>query len=97
MSADGHARSRMIGKYRDLISDFAAGRLPAQNFESAYLQLFKTDIEQVSGRDFTVLEKLFFSIDDYVAHPDLRRQVGGLSEDQLRDRAREAYTALYVD
>jgi hypothetical protein len=85
----------MVAKYRDLISDFVSGRLPAQSFESRYLQLFKTDIDQVPGNEFDVLEELFFAVDDYVADPELREKAGGLNDDELRTRADEAYLLLY--
>jgi hypothetical protein len=41
MSSDNTATERMAAKYRDLIADFVGGRVSAQNFESAYLQVFK--------------------------------------------------------
>jgi hypothetical protein len=50
MSSDNTATERMVTKYRDLIADFVGGRVSAQNFESAYLQVFKTDKDQVPSR-----------------------------------------------
>jgi hypothetical protein len=85
----------MVAKYRDLISDFVSGRLPAHSFESRYLQVFKTDTDQVPGNEFDVLEELFFAVDDYVADPELREKAGGLNDDELRTRADEAYLLLY--
>ncbi|WP_428342354.1 colicin immunity domain-containing protein [Mycobacterium sp.] len=95
MSLDSTATARMVAKYRDLISDFTSNRLSAQSFESRYLQIFKTDTDQVPSNEFDLLEKLFFAVDDYVADPELREKVGGLDDDQLRDRAEEAYSQLY--
>jgi hypothetical protein len=43
-----------------------------------------------------VLEKLFFAIDDYVADPEVREKVGGLSDNELRVRAKEAHAQLYA-
>jgi hypothetical protein len=94
-SGDNTATERMVAKYRDLIANFVGGGMSAQNFESAYLQVFKTDRDQVPGREFDVLEKLFFAIDDYVADPALREKVGGLNDDELRARVEETYTLLY--
>jgi hypothetical protein len=85
----------MVDKYRDLISDFVGDRLSAQDFESKYLQIFKTDADQVPSQEFNVLEQLFFAIDDYVADPELRAKVGGLDERDLRDHAAAAYSRLY--
>ena len=95
MSSDNKTTERMVAKYRDLIADFVGGRMSAQNFESAYLQVFKTDKDQVPGREFDVLEKLFFAIDDYIADPELRDTVGGLNDDELRACAEETYSLLY--
>ena len=94
-SGDNTATERMVAKYRDLIADFVGGRVSAPNFESAYLQVFKTDKDQVPSREFDVLEKLFFAIDDYIADPELREKVGGLSDGELRARAEETYSLLY--
>jgi hypothetical protein len=86
----------MVAKYRDLISDFIGGQLSADNFESMYLKVFKADEDQVPSPEFDVLEKLFFAIDDYVAGHELRERIGGLSEDELRARAKEAHAQLYA-
>lgn len=56
MSSDGVGEGGKIGKYRDLISDFVNGRLPAQSFESQYLQAFKNDRDRAPRREFQVLE-----------------------------------------
>ena len=95
MSWENTATERMAAKYRDLIADFVSGRVSAQNFESAYLQVFKNDKDQVPSREFDVLEKLFFGIDDYIADPELRKKVGGLDDGELRSRAEETYSLLY--
>jgi hypothetical protein len=95
MSSNSTATARMTAKYRDLISDFIDGQLSADNFESMYLKVFKADEDQVPSPEFDVLEKLFFAIDDYVADPELRARVGGLSDDELRARAKEVHAQLY--
>ena len=96
MSSNSTATARMTAKYRDLISDFIGGRLSADNFESMYLKVFKADEDQVPSPEFSVLEKLFFATDDYVADPELREKVGGLSDNELRARAKEAHAQLYA-
>ncbi|SPM37733.1 hypothetical protein MRAB57_5582 [Mycobacterium rhizamassiliense] len=85
----------MTEKYKDLISRFINRRISAEEFESAYLVLFKNDNDQVSGTEFNTLEKLFFAIDDYVADPKLRKAVHGLDGEQLRASARDTYQMLY--
>lgn len=85
---------RMDKKYRDLIFRFVGHGISADEFEPAYLKLFKHDRDQLSGAEFNTLEKLFFAVDDYVADPRLRQAVDGLDEEQLRDRARDTYRML---
>jgi Bacterial self-protective colicin-like immunity len=96
-TSDNSATERMIAKYRDLIADFAGGRISTQDFESAYLQVFKTDKDHFAGHEFNVLEALFFAVDDYVADPELRQKVGGLNDEELRSRAEATYSQLYGD
>jgi self-protective colicin-like immunity protein len=95
MSFDNTTTERMVAKYKDLISKFVNRQVSAQNFESAYLMVFKTDKDQVPSSEFDVLEKLFFAVDDYVADPELRKKVGGLNDEELRAYADEAYSKLY--
>lgn len=95
MSSDSAASERMCAKYRQLISRFVDRKMSAEEFEAAYLPLFKHDHDQVPGAEFNVLEELFFAVDDYVADPELRKAVHGLDDEQLRARAREAYQRLY--
>ncbi|HEY0226016.1 MAG TPA: colicin immunity domain-containing protein [Mycobacterium sp.] len=95
MSADKATVERMTGKYRDLIFKFVNRQISAEEFESAYLRLFKHDKDQVSGPEFNTLEKLFFAVDDYVADARLRQAVRGLDEEQLRDYAHNTYRSLY--
>ena len=90
------ATERMCGKYKDLILNFINQTISAEEFESAYLALFKHDSDQVLGPEFNILENLFFAIDDFVADPELRATVHGLDEEGLRKHAREAYERLYL-
>ncbi|MCV6983994.1 hypothetical protein H7H78_00540 [Mycobacterium shinjukuense] len=85
----------MTAKYRELISSFINREISAQHFESSYLALFKHGKDQFPGPEFNVLEGLFFDVDDYVADPELRRDVHGLDDEELRACAREAYRKLY--
>jgi hypothetical protein len=85
----------MTARYRGLISDFVDQRISADEFETAYLSLFKTDTTQVRSTEFEVLDGLFADVDDYVGDPELRSRAGGLDGDQLRSRAREVYLKLY--
>jgi hypothetical protein len=94
-ASDEPAATRMVARYKALISDFICGRVSAPDFESKYLQLFKTDTSKAADIEFNVLENLFFAIDDYVADPELRERVCGLDDDELRASAEDAYSRLY--
>jgi Bacterial self-protective colicin-like immunity len=87
--------SRMLEKYRDLIRRFVIGEISADEFETDYLARFKDDPNQVIGEEFDILDELFADVDDYVSDPTLRESTGGISGEELRARARDAYTRLF--
>ena len=96
MSADKATVSRMTGKYRDLIFKFVDRQISAEEFESAYLRLFKHDKDQVFGPKFNTLEKLFFAVEMIMLQtPHYVKLFGGLDEEQLRDCARNTYHKIY--
>jgi hypothetical protein len=95
MSSDNAAGAAMADRYRELISRFINRRISAQEFESAYLRLFKSDKNKVGGAKFNALDRLFADVDDYTADPELRKRAGGLDDEELRTCAREAYRKLY--
>lgn len=86
---------KMLDGYEPIIRQFVDGQLSAQNFESAFLTHFTNDRHQVIGEEFDVLDGLFADVDEYVSEPELRETVGGIDADELRARARSAYTRLY--
>lgn len=87
--------SHMLAVYEPLIREFVSGALTADQFESAYLSVFKQDHSQIPGPEFEILDGLFADVDDYVADADLRARAGGLDGEQLRERARAVYERLY--
>ena len=87
--------SRMLINYRDLIRRFVIGDTSADEFETDYLARFKDDPNQVTGEEFDILDELFADVDDYVSDPTLRQSTGGISGEELRARARDAYTRLF--
>jgi hypothetical protein len=87
--------SRMLETYRDLIRRFVIGDISADEFETDYLARFKDDPNQVIGEEFDILDELFADVDDYVSDPTLRESTGGISGEELRTRAREAYARLF--
>jgi hypothetical protein len=87
--------SRMLENYRDLIRRFVIGDISADEFERDYLARFKDDPNQVIGEQFDILDELFADVDDYVSDPTLRESTGGISGEELRARARDAYARLF--
>jgi hypothetical protein len=41
------------------------------------------------------MDGLFADVDDYVSDPTLRESTGGISGEELRSRARDAYARLF--
>jgi hypothetical protein len=103
MSYDGGSAARKSTKYRELISSFCNGQISAQEFQSSYLKMFKNDQDYSLNEDeFDILETLFTDADAYSADPEYREYVHtkypefpALDDEELRDRAREAYQKLY--
>ena len=95
MSGGDVSVSRMLETYRDLIRRFVIGDISADEFETDYLTRFKDDPNQVIGEEFDILDELFADVDDYVSDPTLRESTGGISGEELRARARDAYTRLF--
>lgn len=77
-----------------MIGRFVTGTSTAQEFEREYLIAFKNDVDRWPESQFAQLDSLFADVDDYVADPALRAEVGGLDDDQLRDRARAVYESV---
>jgi len=93
-------------KYQSLISQFINGQISASEFQSSYLQAFKTSEDMLGQDEFDILQYLFTSADGYVADPESRRQLlaerpelrkygQGLDDEELRTDAREAYRQLF--
>lgn len=85
----------MLRQYRELIEAFVQEKISADDFETDYIRTFTNDKCQVPGSEFTVLEKLFFDVDDYVSDPELRDSPEDLSGEQLRERAAATYSKLF--
>lgn len=95
MTDDRTRIAKMLDNYRGLLRQFASGEIPAEAFESAYLARFKNDQDQVGGDEFDVLDELFGDVDDYCEDDRLRNETGGISGEELRNRARTAYSRLF--
>jgi hypothetical protein len=95
MSEADASVSRMLENYRDLIRRFVSGEISADEFETDYMTRFKGDRNQGVGKEFDILDELFADVDDYVSDPTLRESTGGISGEELRARARDAYARLF--
>lgn len=102
----GLPASEKAKKYQSLISRFINGQISAAEFQTTYLQAFKTSEDMLGQDEFDILEYLFTSADGYVADPESRRQLlaetpelrkygQGLDDDELRAYARDAYRQLF--
>lgn len=83
-----------ISKYLALIDDFVSRRMGGPEFQERYLSALKTEDQFYGSPIFDILNGLFIDTDFYVADPDLRTRPEDLSEEQLRERAREARQEL---
>jgi hypothetical protein len=104
----GLPASENARKYKSLISQFINGRISASEFQTTYLQSFKTSEDMLGQDEFDILEYLFTSADGYVADPKSRRELlaerpelrkygQGLDDEELRADARDAYRQLFGD
>jgi Bacterial self-protective colicin-like immunity len=80
--------------YAILIRAFLEERLTSREFRALFFALFKSDEKSRPQAIFDILDGLFADIDSYVYDHDLRRRIGGLNEQQLRERVREAENRL---
>ena len=84
-----------LGPYLELLASFLRGSVGVSDFEGAYLDLFKHDDVIRPDEVFDVLDELFSDVDAYSPQP----ADDEVDEEQLRQRAREAYHRLrtYAD
>ena len=53
--------------YINLIRDYLNNKISARHFEYMYLKLFKEEIEEMTDQEYTILNNIFFIIDDSIA------------------------------
>lgn len=82
--------------YVVLLRAFVERRLSGLEFESLFLGLFKNDQMVRPEEIYEVLDALFADVDSFCSDPELRAEVGGLDEDQLRRRVGTALDRLGV-
>ena len=82
-----------IEQYILLITQFVTGEITASQFESRYLEMFKTETVQFPENEYDALNKLFSDVDTYCGGPDLRDD-GDLGDEELLGCAKRALESL---
>lgn len=83
-----------LASYVVLLRLLVDGRVTGEEFEVVFLPLYKKDTTAWPAEIFDVLDGFFADVDDFCADPDLRAEVGGIDEAELRNRAGIAYRRL---
>jgi hypothetical protein len=84
----------VVTTYLDLLNEFLDGKVTARQFQSQFFRVYKNDMREMTRAEFEALDWLFGEVDDYTCYPDIRQEVGGLDDDELLDRARDAKSRL---
>ena len=102
----GSPASENATKYESLISQFINEEISAADFQTTYLRMFATSVDELARDEFDILQYLFTSADRYGAdtdprwkllatEPELRQYLQQLGEQELRDDASDAYWQLF--
>jgi hypothetical protein len=83
-----------VAPYAVLLRLLIDGRVTGEEFEVVFLPLYKNDATSWPPEIFDVLDGFFGDVDDFCANPDLRAEVGGIDEAELRRRAETAFGRL---
>ena len=87
-------------RYLSLLKRFLSEELSAEEFQAAYLDMFKHENEQFESTTFLVLDALFGDVDSFVSDPAMRSELQSqnagsyLDEITLRRRVSDAYEKL---
>ncbi|HEX7658234.1 MAG TPA: colicin immunity domain-containing protein [Pseudonocardiaceae bacterium] len=79
-------KARNAAPYIEIISRFTSGQISASEFEAAYIALFSSETKLLPKVVATPINEVFYDIDDYVSDPELRAEMSGLDDEQLRER-----------
>lgn len=64
-----------VSRYRSLMTSFLAQEISAQDFQTAFIDLFKTEAQQLDPAVFSALDELFGDVDSFVPDDDLRAEL----------------------
>ncbi len=82
-----------LQEYQDLLDDLISGRISPVQFESKYLQRFKSETITFPESVFMVLDRLFADVDAYCADSSIR-DPGDLGDTELIASAKRALFEL---
>ena len=82
-----------LSDYISLIDGFVHHRVSVSDFESRFLAVFKNDTTLCSEEVFSILNELFIATDSYCGDESIRSE-DDITEDELRDRARDSLDML---
>jgi hypothetical protein len=88
---------KALKPYVHIMNLLIEGRITAYQFQVEYLTMFKNETERIGGEEFDIMQRLFAETDEYTADPELRREAGGVDEEELRgwvERNRACLLAL---
>lgn len=81
--------------YIELINNFLNNTLDTKTFETKYLKLFKNDENNVSDKEYILLEGLFWDVCDYCPEEDeLFHPDNDITENELRSSAKSTLEEL---
>lgn len=80
-------------KYSGLLDRYLSGQIGVLEFESLYLEMFKSDTMTWGQREYEILNTLFGDVDAYCHDPSIRSS-HDLDETQLRARIEIAREGL---
>jgi Bacterial self-protective colicin-like immunity len=87
-------------QYLSLLKRFLANEVSAEEFQAAYLGIFKHENRQLDPSLFSILDTLFGDVDSFVSDPELRAELElqnpdfYLDEAELRHKVLDAYERL---
>ncbi|MGF7109838.1 colicin immunity domain-containing protein [Treponema pedis] len=82
-----------VDKYIKLITKFIDNAIDAKEFEQSFLEMFKTEQEKISEKDYLVLDSLFGDVDMFCFDSELFEE-GDLTESDLRKSAEQTLERL---
>jgi hypothetical protein len=83
-----------VAPYAVLLQLFIGGAMSTDEFELVFLRIYKLDPTEWSPEIFEVLDSFFADVDEYCGDDVLRKEVHGLDEQALRERARATLEGL---